>query len=280
MGQAASKVASKSRVAASRKSAAVADPITGFTRGKGPMIRQEAQQQAFLQQQQHKDNSTRPPQQDMPDDLIRFLNDVGPLQEKRKSDSKPEKRPPRLPRHLLPSEQQQQEQEPSTSQAAAVDKTRHQHAMPLAEKIEGFDTMRTTSFSNRQDVHDSVDFGLEILDFYKLLASSSKDDTKAVDRFYQSYASKLKAEDETLNWTPKQSEEHRSLIQQSLQALQLPIVMKETDDTYVGVWPDKVNDYKLLKLRETSKAQVKLVLEDLVEIENAKSIDTSTSKSA
>ena len=69
--------------------------IAGFTRGASAPIRQDSEQEAFLQSQQQEQTS-----HEMPDDLIQFLNDMGPVQRR--------ERKPKLRQHQLEQLEQQQ----------------------------------------------------------------------------------------------------------------------------------------------------------------------------
>jgi hypothetical protein len=54
-------------------------------------------------------------------------------------------------------------------------------------------------------------------------------------------------------------------LRQTLKYVEVPVVMKDTDDSYVGAWPERVEMLQFLKLVEMPKTKVKLVLEDLME---------------
>lgn len=89
---------------------------------------------------------------EMPDDLLQFLQDAGPL--------KPTKKP-ETPRSTTHQRQWQVQ------------------SMRLAENVPGHDTKRTTSFSYRSDSDET--FRLDVVEFYPLLLQGSS----SVEQFYQ-----------------------------------------------------------------------------------------------
>ena len=214
---------------------------------------------------------------EMPPDFIQFLKDAGPLREPGSDDKKPRRRLPRLPRHLSPLANDETAAEDSTKPPPGTDQSRHRQAMPLAEKVEGYETMRTHSFSTRQDLQDPRDFGLDVLDFYQLLTTTqqqSNDPQTLVNKFYDDHVMRNLKEDKESSEGPalteQEQERHRGLLKQAAEVLELPVVLKDTDGiTYVGVSPHRVEDLVRMQLQEVPKEQVKLVLEDLVETRNS-----------
>jgi hypothetical protein len=167
---------------------------------------------------------------EMPPEMIKFLQDVGPLR-KPDDDNTPvkaaiKKKPPR----------NWNEGAFASDPKRGSDPTRRVEPMPLAENIPGFDTNRTTNFSYKEEVLQ--DGQLVIEDFYRLLARP----------------------DQLLF-----PESPKELLQQSYHFLHLPVILRDTDDTLVGAFPDRVDDLVRTKLVPTEITQVKLVLQDLVE---------------
>jgi hypothetical protein len=95
--------------------------------------------------------------EEMPDELLKFLHDAGPLKPTTK-------------------QQQQQQQQPRPQRQWQV------QSMRLAENVPGHDTKRTTSFSYRSDADET--FRLDVVAFYPLLAQ-----TNSVDQLYQQLSS-------------------------------------------------------------------------------------------
>jgi hypothetical protein len=282
MGQQASKTAKNisSRLSvAVKKSSAPAQRFTdpsateaGFTRGEGPANsdgsvyrdpRDESQRQ-FLEKQAGGDSKYK----EMPDDLVKFLVDAGPivkkdkktpLQAKFKPTVKDNSRAPHQP-NSIPIDQE--------TGKAVESSPRRREAMPLAKDVEGFNTTRTTSFSYKQDQEDDRDFGVgDVLDLYDLVARKHTlpSINAAVESFYKD---RIKGRD--IEWTDEETQQHHELLRQALEYIEIPVVMKDTDDSYIGAWPERVEELKYLKIEKMSKTQVKLVMEDLLELKKEK----------
>lgn len=201
MGQRASKEAAKRAVAK--------DPLTGFSRGAGVRTPQEEAQSSFLQRSQG--GATPQAEQkpsEMPPELIKFMTDVGPLKYKEESMMKRKTR--------------------------MTDSSRKTENMRLAEKIEGYETTRTTSFSTKTDQTDENEFGLDVVQLYGLLSNRS-------DR---------------TNFPTEHLEHVRK-------AIQLPVLMEDKEDNaYIGMSTERSQQMGH-RLEPLSTVRVKLVLEDL-----------------
>ncbi|GKY99653.1 hypothetical protein MPSEU_000919300 [Mayamaea pseudoterrestris] len=262
------------------------DPMTGFTRGQGPADARDAQQQAFLQSQQ-----PPVPHQNMPADLLQFLNDAGPLKRDDEAsaadaasrNNSNQKRLPKIPGLTL--------QDSSTSATATTnsissttsssphsDPTRTRQVMPLMSSLKEFGTERTTSFSHKADVRDPRDLGLDILDIYKLLTLENNgngingddgDETIAVKQFHER---QLQEKDAGVTWTETERRDHELLLQRTRQYLEAPILLKDDDDSYVGAFARDLERLQGMRLQRMDKATVKLVLEDLIDTEKAEEL--------
>ena len=258
MGQSASKAASRvsSRISqsvskqsqqppSSTTQHARPDPITGFTRGHGPSNPRDEQQQQFLQSQSTADAPT-----DMPADLLQFLNDAGPLKRPQQQDASAaahNKRLPRIP-GLDPQQPPQEIANNNNDSSASphADPTRTRQVMPLMASLEQFGTERTTSFSTKADTVDPNDFGLDVLDLYRLLARRS-------------------GVDETMTAGTHDNPQHAALLQQTRQYLHAPVILKDDDGSFVGAFARDAGRLQNMKLQLMPKMSVKLVLEDLVD---------------
>ena len=210
-----------------------------------------------LEQQRIMKESKGEDYQEMPKELINFLNDAGPLQKQERQS--PRRKQPRLPRQQWDGE--------------ATKSERIQESMPLAEKIEGYETTKSTSFSRR-----SVEIKKEVyqkgttLDMYELLThkrgSSGKPKSsnyeEVVAQTYREYASMFPLPDQHYQ------DAHKELLANTLKYLDLPIIMKDykdNADSYDGIHPDQVDVYETMKYDILPKSKVRLVLEDLHELE-------------
>lgn len=225
----------------------------GFERGEGARrdIR-DVQQQEFLKQRAGGEQAP----QEMPGDLIKFLSDVGPLKKRERE------RDGKKLRTLRPQDATTVEAKDDPP-ASTTNEGRVKESMPLAEKIEGFETERTTNFSRRKDVFDPTEFGVDgVLGLYALLArqqsgSSGEDAANAV------YNEWLAGRDVEIEIPAVEQEQTRQLLRDATEHLELPAILQDTDRSYVGVSPSNMPDLKLLKLSEVPKTSVKLVLEDI-----------------
>jgi hypothetical protein len=263
-----------------------ADPITGFHRG-AVIFEQEERQRQFLESQRKDANKEMPP------DLIKFIQDVGPVRRSDEPSKKMTQREPRLPRSVVTTTDAPPKQ---THQHADFDPTRHVQSMRLAKNIPGFETKRTTSFSDRRDVVDPYDYGLDVVGFYHVLKMRNEhrknhtdddDDQAFAETYYNATRPDPSAKavattttaptTTTTTTTPEGLEARRQrqtqLLQQSLQYIELPVLLKDDDESYVGTWPEKAAEFLEMphfKMRPLSKHAAVLVLEDLYEIEQAK----------
>lgn len=292
MGQQVSKAASRfssrigsSAVTSNKSSAGAAttrftDPnavLGGFQRGEGPQrdARDEGQR-AFLQQQQRRgggeDKGGEVPKE-MPPDLIQFLNDVGPL--KKRETSSPSstavaaarpKAPSRVPKFLMDDDLEDGRTEDISEESP--NDVRKKESMRLAENIEGFVTERTTNFSHKKEVVDKQDFGVgNVLGLHSLLASRGKhnSDEESVQAFYEDLARDRPSSE---HWE-EDRERHLQLLRSTLEYVECPIILKDTNDDFIGAWPDRVEDLKRMRIVEVPKTSVKLVLEDVNSTSNA-----------
>lgn len=296
MGQAASKAAgrvAKSAASGAAKTAATTPPpsAVGGTSGTAAAAAASAQvrppsfdtrpsqhdlaQQQFLKQQGNKGNSGNKNDNDndyteMPSDLLNFLKDAGPLdkQDAGSTAGVAATRPPALMKEpRLPKQPWQQSQ----SSSGPI-----QEKMPLAEKIEGFETTKTTSFSRHQEeINPKFYQKGTTLDMYRLLSRRQQNSTSSlssssaknlVEETYREYAAEF-----PLPAKEDDQAKQKELLSHTLQYLELPVIMKDrkdNEDAYDGIFPQQVDDYKMLRMVECPKTQVRLVLEDLWELEN------------
>jgi hypothetical protein len=114
--------------------------------------------------------------------------------------------------------------------------------MPIMQETTFF-TTRTTNFSRQKEEVDPL--GLTGRELYQLLQDGDA-------------AATVAAQMEKTN--EKEKQEYSDLLHNSIKYLQVPVIMKDTDDTYVGTWPESVADMKLLKLTVVPESQVRILL--------------------
>lgn len=223
------------------------DPLTGFYRGQAYTERERSQEQ-FLKEQQK--NAPK----EMPPELIKFLYEMGPVV-KVEDKSMPftgelPVTKKRVPRGLESIDEESMD--PEKNQRSPLDTgTRRRQSMPLVEGIEDFTTMRTTNFSHRIEKVDPNDVGIDLMGMYSLLRGNN-------------------VVNAALDEVARQKQE--KLLQHTKKYLGLATLLKDSDATYVGAWPEKVDEllaeHKGMQL--LSKKKAISVLEDLWEIEQIK----------
>lgn len=190
--------------------------------------------------QNNSSTNAPPPQQpppEMPPDLIKFIQDVGPLKRKGEQEVK-EKSQPRVQRT----------------------------SMRLAEGVEGFETLRSTSFSTKTDDRQEEESLIDVVDIFRLIELKHQvgSSEKAVDKFL----------DENNKGGNKDNRQHEKEMLQMLECLEIPVILRDTDQSLVGSWPDRVEELKQLKLEPVAASTMKPVLQDLYErqVEEEKSL--------
>lgn len=209
-----------------------------------------------LSQQQLLKESKGEVYQEMPDDLVSFLKDAGPLHKEERQESPERRKEPRLPRQPW--------------QGEATKSDRRQESMPLAEKIEGFETTKSTSFSRSDpEIKKEVYRKGTTLDMYELLSQKpanggSQSFKQIVAQVYDEYKSEFALPDES------EQAKHKELLANTLKYLDLPVIMKDNKDnqeSYDGIHPQQVDIYEIMKYDVLPKTRARLVLEDLHELE-------------
>lgn len=240
---------------------------------------------------------------DMPDDLIQFLNDAGPLKKQIDKDFTS----PKVYESLLEEDEQRKQQKQQDSR-----KTRR--IMPMVgddddddvnnnnnsgfgdgtiteeeaalglEKKDGTMVSRTTNFSNARTSQDDNEPQLRLDDeeMFRLLSDLQADQMTA-DQYIESVTStvtkenakKISASASTSKsaLTKEQEqmmEDNLNLIRNMKEYSAIPVLMQDTDKTYVGAWKDNLEDLKLMGVRIMAKDNVILNLQNNV---NQKQVD-------
>ena len=201
----------------------------------------ERGQADFLSQQ-----SSQAPQE-MPDDLIKFLNDAGPLE--RKVDK--ELTSPKVYDSLLEEEEVRKQQQDSNRQ-------RRRRMLPMMgegegntdvdadsiskEKLDGTTVSRTTNFSTVKKEEKETEIRLDDDQMFQLL---SKLQTGMITP--DAYVEENKNEAMTV----EQIEENVKILQYMLENTSIPTLMQDDDKSYVGAWhtEDRIEKLKLMGVR-------------------------------
>lgn len=188
--------------------------------------------------------------QEMPDDLIKFLNDAGPLEKKVDK----ELTSPKVYESLLNEQEQMRQQQQS--------RQRRRRMMPMVttestmdtnseegtdeKQMDGTMVSRTTNFSTRKIDEGRPGIHLEDDVIFSLLLESQKEKITA-ESFIHKRFPELEHGSNAL--TDEEKREYMDLLNNMLKHTGIPVLMQDTDKSYVGAWNDKVEDLKLAGVR-------------------------------
>jgi len=234
--------------------------IGGFKRTAAEDDRfKELKQEEFLK------NSVSAGPTEMPEDLLKFLNDIGPV--KRSLDK--EMSSPKLVESLQGQEEKRSEREKLATQ-------RQRRRMPMIEGIEksldgtkeiemeAVTTSRTTNFSNAV-LTDGDQLLLRDKDLFQVVREYSKAETENwrdadLKSFVTSCAPKLI--DSTRTNDAGKLEKFSSDLTTSLRFIGIPVLLRDEDNSLVGIWQDRLSDMQYSRLTKTNRDKLLLEVED------------------
>ena len=184
--------------------------------------------------------------QEMPDDLIKFLNDAGPLKRAVDKDFTSPKVFDSLKKDddiILQKEQQERQ--------------RRRRVMPMMseregtldadeDRMDGTTVSRTTNFSTAVRDDDKAEIRLSDEELFKLL-SDLQDGNVTPDELVE----KTFKDNQVI--TKEQRMENIKLVENMKEYTAVPTLMQDTDKSYVGAWSESINDLKLAGLRIAPK---------------------------
>lgn len=257
--------------------------LQGFKRDEwkpSESLPSEMGQKNFLNEiNANSDGSINKSPQEMPDDLIKFLTDAGPL--KRSIDK--QLTSPKVYESLLEEEEVKKQENQQNNQRrrrimsmvgdeeigdldanADVDASNDSRSRAL----DGTTVSRTTNFSTatRDGDDNDIDITLEDIELFQLLAklqaksqSQSNENSTTPEQFVQS---QMKSELEN----EKLQKDNIALVEHMTNYTTIPILMQDTDKTFVGSWSDPGN-LDALKLQGVRMApsHVKLLFQHEIE---------------
>lgn len=198
------------------------------------------------------------PNQDMPPDLLKFIQDVGPAGQSVDTDLTA----PRLLR---------EENRAELAKVESVRKpARRRIRMPLMGDDDTFTTEKNTHFaSSPLGPHQrrQADFGTTDLQLYRLLAAKKGDEsveTNVVDAFHRTMATPDNG-GAGAAWTDEETKKQREWLVQTLRVLDLPTLRMDSDNNILGFYPQDVPGPEVKSVRPIPETKVMLVLKDLVE---------------
>lgn len=186
--------------------------------------------------------------QDMPDDLLKFIQDVGPA--KRSIDKE------MTATRLL----QKENAEELGKKESERNKPRKRIDMPLMGEDYDFSVSRNTNFTSGSNEAEK-EFGISNLQFYELVrqqGGEASGQASTVDSFYQKFVSM----DDT--WEEEDMKKHKKLLIDAMNAVQIPNLRIDPEGNIFGMHPDRVPGPEVKSLQPISPSKAKLVLEDVL----------------
>lgn len=197
------------------------------------------------------DGTKRTTMQEMPDDLVKFLNDAGPLQRKVDKDLTSSK----VYDSLLEEEEQRRQQDEHQRQ-------RRRRVMPMIENdhleqkemdLDGTTVSRTTNFSTATSSGDKEErsCALEDKELFQLLADlqaneiTPEDFVQKIMKNHDSEEVEGANEQEETENVIKFRQENISLLENMKKYTGIPTIMQDTDKSFVGAWSDPSRIEKL-----------------------------------
>lgn len=266
MGQSASKTASNTaqnvaqKVARSRtapaaqhvppppKTTEFGTPITpknpgGFLRGDGLASQdiRDVGQEMYLKEKQ------KGAPQEMPEDLLKFITDVGPA----KQAVDKEKTTKRLLEEENAGELEKTESERTVP--------RQRIDMPLMGEDRNFSVSRNTNFTSSQE-DTKPEFGISNMQFYAMVREHEKDSSgEVIKRIYEKFT------EGEATWDKQEQEAHQKKMSDALAHVSIPVLRVDADGNILGLHPDRVPGPEVKSLQPISPSKAKLVLEDVLE---------------
>lgn len=189
--------------------------------------------------------------------MIKFLNDVGPLERKVDQDFTS----PRLRESLLQQSQKQQDADSKDDDKRTI------RDMPLMGEEMDHVTARTTNFSTSKlsvEAEQEQVFGLTEVQLYEMMALQKTND----EMWNETMSSKDDDEkDLKFEW-----------MNQSRNYLDIPVILKDKDGDYLGVRKQDVNSSDMFRLTLQPAKGVKFVLSQLLDRANEEKAQANNAK--
>lgn len=229
-----------------------------------------------------------PANMDMPQDLLKFLNDAGPL------DKTVDKQmtSPKVYEALLEKDEQRKQQKQQDGRRRRVmpmvennDNTKYTGGEEMEMKEDGTTVSRTTNFSTATREHDDEllsKLRLDDLQMFQLLSGLQADSFTADQYVEQHFSGSGNGSGSGIRM-----EENLQLVQQMKEHTAVPTLMQDTDKSFVGAWDERLEELKLMGLR-IAEEKVRLTFHGLDQLKkeaadananaNAKSVDDKKQK--
>ena len=200
----------------------------------------------------------------MPEDLLKFIQDVGPARQSVDRDFTTSR--------LLKEEHSDELNKAESARTAKRERVR----MPLMQGDDNFTTEKNTNFSVGDvsaSVADEHDFGLSNLQLYDLMVASDAgvDDAVDVDAFHEKAVSDNR-EDEgrpdppsaaSLKEAEKLKAKELALLSQTLEVLEIPALRMNADGDILGLYKNDVPGPEMTTITTIPEDKIIMVLKDL-----------------
>lgn len=242
----------------------------GFLRGQGIATQdvRDRGQEMYLQHMQEQRQSKANPKAEassavknteMPEDLLRFIQDVGPAKQTVDREFTTSR--------LLKEENQEELNKLESVRTAKRERVR----MPLVQGEDSFTTEKNTNFSVGDGLESASssnkhDFGLSNIQLYDFLANKgTRDEGKIVDEIHQKTVSDSE-ESQTDYSSPKGKELKKNelqLLSQTLNALEIPKLRLNEDGDILGLHSKDVPGPEMKSISSIPESKITMVLKDL-----------------
>lgn len=250
-----------------------------FLRGEGAqddrdrgqeMYLQQVQQQRQKQNQQSSDNNTPATNTtpagntEMPEDLLKFIQDVGPAKQS-------------IDREFTTSRLLKEENRDELNKLESVRTARRERVrMPLMQGDDNFTTERNTNFSVSNvsalaSSADEHDFGLTNVQLYDFLSKKGQgEDDIFVDDFHEKILSDNEKEKDgqpsssSSSKAEEAKEKGLKLLSQTLDVLEIPTLRMNADGDILGLYPKDVPGPEMTSISPLPESKIIIVLKDLL----------------
>ena len=220
---------------------------------------------------------------DMPSDLLKFLNDAGPL------DKTVDKKltSPKVYESLLEKDEQRKQQKQSDGRRRRVmpmvennDNTQYTGGEEMEMKEDGTTVARTTNFStntaSREQEDESLSkLRLDDLQMFQLLSGLQADsDSITADLFVEQHFKGSTRSSNIGSGSGSRMEENLQLVQQMKEHTAVPTLMQDTDKSFVGAWDERLEELKLMGLRIAGE-KIRLTFHGLDQLQKEAAVENA-----
>jgi hypothetical protein len=205
-------------------------------------------------------DSEFPSNKEMPDDLLKFIQDVGPAKQT-------------IDREFTTSRLLEKENSDELQKMESVRKPiRQRRKMPLMGQDERFTTEKNTYFTYGDEEPRSggktasmKDLGLENLRLYELLLQKEKNPTQSSEDIAKTFGTKMSEDAKEQQWSNEEKEQLQTLLRHSLDHLEIPTLRMDSDGNMLGLYSKEVPGPEVRSVSSIPETKVMLVLKDLAE---------------